>query len=117
VALRPAVFDRHVLPLNKAGPLETLPELGRVVRTSRSGDKMCMKPTIGIAGCCARAASGHAAAAQLRSVMKSRRAAHSITSSARASSVGGITRPSALAVLRLITSWYLDACSTGRSAG
>src|SRR4029077_16831895 len=33
VALRPAVFDRHVLPLNKAGSLETLAELSRVVRT------------------------------------------------------------------------------------
>src|SRR5262245_47706540 len=42
---------------------------------------------------------------------------HSITSSAVASSVCGISRPSALAVLRLITSSYLvDAC-TGRSAG
>src|SRR5262249_51823222 len=42
---------------------------------------------------------------------------HSMTSSARASSVGGMARPSALAVLRLIISSYLDACSTGRSAG
>src|SRR5262249_44820203 len=32
---------------------------------------------------------------------------HSITSSARASSMGGTSRPSALAVLRLITSSYL----------
>ena len=32
---------------------------------------------------------------------------HSITSSARASSVGGTVTPSALAVLRLITSSYL----------
>ena len=51
--------------------------------------------------CCARAASGHAAAAPPSSVMNSRRL-HSITSSARASSVGGTSRPSALAVLRLI---------------
>src|SRR5215217_8137449 len=42
---------------------------------------------------------------------------YSITSSARASSVGGTSRPSALAALRLMTSSYLDACSTGRSAG
>src|SRR6516164_8962250 len=42
---------------------------------------------------------------------------YSITSSARASSVGGTSRPSAFAVLRLITSSNLvDAC-TGRSAG
>src|SRR5215208_2502821 len=42
---------------------------------------------------------------------------HSITSSARARSVGGIVRPRDLAVLRLIVSSNRDACSTGRSAG
>src|SRR5262245_11021800 len=42
---------------------------------------------------------------------------HSITSSARASRVGGTSRPSALAVLRLITSSNFVGCSTGRSAG
>jgi hypothetical protein len=42
---------------------------------------------------------------------------HSITSSARASSVGGTVRPNALAVLRLMTSSILVACCTGRSAG
>ena len=40
-----------------------------------------------------------------------------ITSSARASTDGGIVRPSALAVLRLMTSSNLVGCSTGRSAG
>src|SRR5262245_59610909 len=42
---------------------------------------------------------------------------HSITSSARASSVGGTSMPSALAVLRLMTSSYLVGACTGRSAG
>src|SRR5919197_6334200 len=42
---------------------------------------------------------------------------HSITSSARASSVGGTSRPSAFAVLRLITSSYLVGACTGRLAG
>ena len=42
---------------------------------------------------------------------------HSITSSARASTEAGRSRPSAFAVLRLMTSSYLEACSTGRSAG
>ena len=42
---------------------------------------------------------------------------HSITSSARASSVGGTSRPSALAVLRLIDNSYLVGTCTGRSAG
>jgi hypothetical protein len=42
---------------------------------------------------------------------------HSITSSARASRVGGISMPSALAVLRLMTSSNLAGCMTGKSAG
>src|SRR5262249_50109695 len=41
---------------------------------------------------------------------------HSITSSARARSVGGISIPSALAVLRLITRSYLVGACTGKSA-
>ena len=42
---------------------------------------------------------------------------HSITLSARSSSAAGSSRPSALAVLRLITISNLVGCSTGRSAG
>ena len=42
---------------------------------------------------------------------------HSITSSAIASTPGGMVRPSALAVLRLMTNWNLVGCSIGRSAG
>src|SRR5260370_20608522 len=41
---------------------------------------------------------------------------YSITSSARASTVAGISRPSALAVFKLITSSYLVGACTGRSA-
>src|SRR5262245_48526705 len=42
---------------------------------------------------------------------------HSITSSARASSVGGTARPSILAVWALMTSSNLLDCTTGRSVG
>src|SRR5262249_49133299 len=42
---------------------------------------------------------------------------HSITRSARSSTDGGMVRPRAFAVLRLITSSYFVGCSTGRSAG
>src|SRR5215467_11914783 len=42
---------------------------------------------------------------------------HSMTSSASASSLSGIWRPSALAVLRLMTRSNLVGCWTGRSAG
>src|SRR5262245_47831265 len=44
-------------------------------------------------------------------------ALHSITSSARASSVGGTSIPSTFAVLRLIIRSNLVGCSTGISAG
>jgi hypothetical protein len=43
--------------------------------------------------------------------------AHSMTSSARASSASGTVRPSVLAVLRLMISLYLVGACTGRSAG
>ena len=56
--------------------------------TASAAVVLLRNPITGIAGCCARAASGHAAAAPPSSVMNSRRS-HSITSSARASSVGG----------------------------
>src|SRR5262249_6944578 len=42
---------------------------------------------------------------------------HSITSSARASSVGGTSRPSAFAVLMLMTSSYWVGAGAGRAAG
>jgi ABC transporter substrate binding protein len=42
---------------------------------------------------------------------------HSITSSAATSSLSGTSRPSALAVLRLITNSNRVDCTTGRSAG
>src|SRR5437868_4552869 len=38
---------------------------------------------------------------------------HSITSSARANSVGGISRPNTFAVVRLMTKSNLVGCSTG----
>ena len=65
----------------------------------------------GIADCCARAASGHAAAAPPANVMNSR--LHSITSSARARSVGEIVRSSALAVLRFM---IISNCSLAAPA-
>src|SRR5262249_41613408 len=40
---------------------------------------------------------------------------HSITSSMRACSIGGTSRPSALAVFRFTTHSYLVGCTTGRS--
>ena len=48
---------------------------------------------------------------------RSKKRLYSITSSAVASSLSGILRPSALAVLRLMTSSYLVGACTGRSVG
>jgi hypothetical protein len=71
LALRPAVFDRHVLALDKAGFLQALEErnvefLG-VIRAIREDPDHRRRP------CCARAAIGHAAAVPPRSVMSLRR--------------------------------------------
>jgi hypothetical protein len=56
----------------------------------------------------------HCRAAEQRDELAS---LHSMTSSARARSVGGTSRPSDLAVLRLITSSNVVGSSMGRSAG
>ena len=68
---------------------------------------------IGIAVCCARAASGLAAEQRDELAPPD----HSITTSARASSVGGISSPSILAVSALMTNSNFDACTTGKSEG
>src|SRR5262249_47972844 len=52
-----------------------------------------------------------------RSKQCARRNGYSITSSARATSVGGTSRPRALAALRLTMSVNLVGCSTGSSPG
>jgi hypothetical protein len=55
--------------------------------------------------------------AKSRREQMQRRAVLSMTSSARASSAGGTSEPSAVAVLRLNTSSYSVGACTGRSAG
>ena len=72
IALSPAVFDRHVSALNVADLAQTA--INAVTSARRaSGDVPWRNPTTGIAGCCARAAYGHAAAVPPSSVMNSRR--------------------------------------------
>jgi hypothetical protein len=66
------VLDHNVLALDKAAFGQSLAESDEEVHgILRRGE--LRKPTIGIAGCCARAASGHVAAAPPISVMNSRR--------------------------------------------
>ena len=96
-------------PSTIAALLQALPECFDAGARSRSGDRLLRKPITGIAGCCARAASGHAAAAPPSSVMNSRRFIRSPRRRGRAASAG-LSRPSALAVLRLMTSSNLVGC-------
>jgi hypothetical protein len=76
-------------------------EAGRDRKFQRANarDRRWSAPITGIAGCCARAASGHAAAAQPSSVMNSRRFTRSPRRRGRAASVE-FPKPSAFAVLR-----------------
>ena len=68
----PMVLDRHVLAFEVTGFLEAFPE--RAARGAEaSADAARRNPTTGIAGCCARAASGQETAAPPTTVMNSRR--------------------------------------------
>src|SRR5262249_2981060 len=112
---RPTVFDHHVLALDEA-------------RFAQASSK-CLHQMRGVLRRPGAEITDH----RHRRLLRARRERprrddateqrdelappHSITSSASAISLSGIERPSALAVLRLITSSYFDACSTGRSAG
>src|SRR5262249_42505177 len=111
----PAVVDHDVLTLDKASFVQSL---------ANDGDRM----RIG-SGRTAAEESNHRQPTLLRTGAERPRcrgadeqrdelaALHSITSSARASSVGGTSRPSAFAALRLIANSNLVGCTTGRSAG
>ena len=64
-----------------------------------------------------RALSGHLAVQSPCLLYRRKRTGYSMTSSALARSLGGTSRPRALAVLRLNASSYLVGACTGRSAG
>src|SRR5262249_17487669 len=105
---RSACLSLHV-------PLPTLPQprLPRRIlrRPEKEAEAPLRSPITDIAGCCARAARPRCRrAAEQRDELA---ALHSITSSARASTVAGMSKPSALAVLRLTTSSYLVGAAWG----
>src|SRR5262249_28518647 len=75
---RPAEFDGHVLSFDIAGIFQTLAKCAQVISPSV---RRCDVPITGMVACCARAASGHAAAAPPSSVMNSRRLRSSMGSS------------------------------------
>src|SRR5262249_41686771 len=109
------VFDRHVAAVDITGFTQAATERGReigpVILTERvqepdHGHRRLLRTR--------REGPRRSCAAEQRYELA---ALHSITSSARASSVGGTSRPSALAVLRLITSSNFVGACTGSSAG
>src|SRR5262249_11686666 len=118
LSLRVAVFDRQVAPLDIAGFGENLTKQRLQVR-KRSGEtraeitdhrRRLLRPR--------RQWPRRRRAAEQRDELAALHLRdHSITSSARASSVGGTVRPSARAVIRFMTKSNLIDCTTGRSAG
>src|SRR5262245_41043593 len=111
----PAVFDRDVLTFDIAHLGKTAAECGIELHGNGLAEAAqipdhrhrCLLRTCRKRPCRRRAAEQRDELA----------ASHSITSSARASTVAGTSRPSALAVLRLSTVSYLVGACTGRSAG
>src|SRR5439155_24021584 len=116
VALRPAVFDRYVLTLDVAGFAESFaeggengcaPVGGKAVQEADHRHRLLLRARR------ERPGDRRRSTEQCDEIA----AFHSMTSSARAKSDCGTVRPSAFAVLRLITSSNLLGCSIGRSAG
>src|SRR5262249_30515815 len=115
LVLSEAVHDRHVLALDVAGIFEALAKSAQPVR-KRVRQWRSQKPD-----------RRHRRLLRARRERPRRRAAeqreklappdHSITSSARASKVSGMFKPSALALLRLSTVSYFTGACTGRSLG
>src|SRR5262245_22429623 len=118
IACGPAIVDAHVAAVGPAKFLQPLHERREAGLTFRIARGQRMEHAY---------APYPLALLRARRERPSRRAAnqlderapphHSITSSARASKVGGSSRSSALAVLRLITSSNLVGVCTGRSPG
>ena len=114
LAVHPVVLDHHVLAFDVAGVVEAFAErsdiaygvLGRPAVDEADYRRRLLRAY--------RERPCDRRAAEQRDELAAR---HSITSSASASSVGGTSRLSALAVLRLMTSPSLVGCSTGNSAG
>src|SRR5262245_45547820 len=113
-SLRPAIFDREIAAVDPAEIAHSLHEGGgplalrrRAARSEQSDGRHLRLLRTRRTRPCGRAADQRDELPAL----------HSITSSTRASRLGGTSRPSAFAVLRLITSSNLVGFCTGRSAG
>src|SRR6516162_3555662 len=113
--IQPMVLDRHVLALDVPGFVEAFTErsgnarggIGRPnVDEADDRHRRLLRPRRKRPSGCRAAEKGDELASP-----------HSITSSARSRNGSGIVRPSAFAVVRLMTSSNLVGCSTGMSAG
>src|SRR5262245_10012481 len=114
LVLRPAILDHDILALDVAGFAEALAECRQIACTidrRRAAEKSDHRHRRLL--CPRRERPGRRTAEE----HDERAALHSITSSARASNACGISKPSALAVLRLITSSNLVGSWIGRSPG
>ena len=101
-------IERMLRPRSASRPCRPFPKLGAV---PESGPSLWYPLRL------RQRRHGHARRVAMRTARQDAATPHSITSSARARSTGGIVRPSARAVLRLITSSNVVGCSTGRSPG
>src|SRR5262245_60144515 len=119
MAVQPVVLDHHVLALDCAGFVEAFTERGGNERGGigrPNGDEADDRHRRLLRARRERP-RGRRDAEQRDEVAALDLRAHSITSSARTSRVGGTSRPSVLAVFKLITNSYLVGACTGRLAG
>ena len=115
LTLGPAIFDGQVAALDEArvaqAPVESR-HIPRPIRRRHAVKRANHRHRWLLCSC--RERPCHCRTAEQRDELAP---FHSITSSALASSACGTVRPSAFAVLRLMTSSYLVGACTGKSAG
>src|SRR6516164_1973278 len=116
VGLRPTIFDQDILTFDVAEFTEPFAERGDVVsiRVGPCATQQADHRHPGLLRACRERPGGCRTAEQRDDFPASD---HSMTSSARVTSEGGISMPSALAVFRLIVRSTLVGNSIGRSLG
>src|SRR5262245_44953478 len=114
---RIAIIDKHIAAFKPTKPLERLPKSCQTrlrFRIVLGQPYQYTEPLHSIGLLRSRRNWPRSRASQERDELAP---SHSITSSARVSSVAGASMPSTLAALRLITSSNLVGCTMGKSAG
>src|SRR6516225_3414657 len=118
-SFRPAVLDRDGTTLDPAEFVQSLHKSSNPLAHGPSGThtQEADGRHLALLRACRDGPSSGSAAEQQYELAALQPRDHSITSSAIASSLSGTVRPSAFAVLRLITSSNRVGCTTGSSAG